>query len=88
MLLLVRPIHWILTFGVFDSLYCFVDMNDAMNLAEGCIKHCVQESLNRCQSELNLFGKFVNKTLSDRLQVCIAIAMNVLFAHNHAKCFV
>ena len=46
----------------------FADLKDDMNLAEDMLKYVINDVLDRCPDEMDLFNRFVDKGLIDRLR--------------------
>ncbi|MGC9452392.1 MAG: asparagine--tRNA ligase [Oceanipulchritudo sp.] len=55
-------------FWMIEPEMAFCDINGDMDLAESFIKHLIGDILEHCQEDLELFGKFVDKELHDRLR--------------------
>ncbi len=45
----------------------FAELDDVMNISEEMLKSVINDVLNKCQSELNMLNKFVDKGLLERL---------------------
>lgn len=55
-------------FWMIEPEIAFCDLNGDMDLAESFIKYLVAEMLNNCRDELQLFNRFVDKGLIERLE--------------------
>lgn len=55
-------------FWMVEPEMAFADIYDLMDLAEGLIKYVVEYVLKHCEPDLNLFNKFVDNGLLERLQ--------------------
>ncbi|MBD5608150.1 MAG: asparagine--tRNA ligase [Desulfovibrio sp.] len=55
-------------FWMVEPEMAFADINDLMELAEGLVKHVVTHTLHRCEDDIDLFDKFVEKGLKDHLR--------------------
>lgn len=55
-------------FWMVEPEMAFADINDLMDVAEGLVKHVTRHVLNHCLPDLELFDKFVDKGLLDRLR--------------------
>ncbi|HHT81966.1 MAG TPA: asparagine--tRNA ligase [Acholeplasmataceae bacterium] len=58
-------------FWMIEPEMAFTDLNQLMNVAEAMVKHLVQTLFNKLPDELELFDKFVEKGLKERLQVVL-----------------
>ncbi|MDE5833282.1 MAG: asparagine--tRNA ligase [Desulfovibrio sp.] len=54
-------------FWMVEPEMAFADINDLMELAEGLVKHVVSHTLKRCEPDIDLFDKYVEKGLKDNL---------------------
>ena len=54
-------------FWMVEPEIAFADLEDDMNLAEGMLKHVINEVMDRCPDELAMLNKFVDKGLIERL---------------------
>ena len=54
-------------FWMIEPEMAFYDLKDNMNFAEEFVKYLIQDILNHCKEDLELFNNFVDKTLFDRL---------------------
>lgn len=54
-------------FHMIEPEMAFADLFAAMDNAEGYVKHTVKHVLKTCQTDLDFFGKFMDKTLMERL---------------------
>ncbi len=54
-------------FHMIEPEMAFADLFDAMNNAEGFVKHTVKHVIKTCQTDLSFFEKFMDKTLTERL---------------------
>lgn len=54
-------------FHMIEPEMAFCDMFQAMTNAENYVKHVVRHALKVCETDLAFFGKFMDKTLSQRL---------------------
>lgn len=54
-------------FWMIEPEVAFADLNDNMRLAEELIRHLVRFVMTECESDLELFARFVDKTLIQRL---------------------
>ena len=54
-------------FWMIEPEMAFCDLNDNMNVIEGCIKYCINYVLDNCKDELNFFNTMIDKTLLERL---------------------
>jgi len=50
-------------FWMIEPEMAFADLNDNMDLGEGCIKWLISYLLDNCRDDLDLFGNFVDKGL-------------------------
>jgi len=55
-------------FWMIEPEIAFADLNDDMNLAEDMLKYVLTYVLDRCPDEIDLFNRFVDKGLKDRLE--------------------
>ena len=55
-------------FWMVEPEMAFADLDDLMNLAESLVKHVVKHVLEHCAADIELFNKFVDKGLTERLQ--------------------
>lgn len=55
-------------FWMVEPELAFADINDLMDVAEGLVKHVTRHVLEHCLPDLELFDKFVDKGLIERLQ--------------------
>ena len=55
-------------FWMIEPEMAFCDLQDDMDLAESFIKYLVSDILEHCKSDLEMFGKFVDKGLHERLK--------------------
>ncbi len=55
-------------FWMIEPEMAFCDLEGDMDLAEEFIKHLILDILDNCSEDLDLFGKFVDKGLHDRLR--------------------
>jgi len=55
-------------FWMIEPEMAFCDLNGDMDLAEEFIKHLILDILENCSEDLELFGKFVDKGLHERLR--------------------
>ncbi|MEX0323610.1 MAG: asparagine--tRNA ligase [Puniceicoccaceae bacterium] len=58
-------------FWMIEPEMAFCDLEGDMDLAEEFIKYLVNDILENCESDLNMFGKFVDKGLLDRLKFVV-----------------
>ncbi len=56
-------------FWMIEPEMAFCDLNGDMNLAENFIREMVRHIRTACAEDLNLFARFVDKTLNDRLEM-------------------
>jgi asparaginyl-tRNA synthetase len=49
----------------------FCDLEGDMDLAEAFIKYLIKDILEHCEEDLQMFGKFVDKTLLERLKFVV-----------------
>ena len=54
-------------FWMIEPEMAFADLNDNMNVIEGCIKYCINYVMDHCKDELNFFNTMIDKTLLERL---------------------
>ena len=54
-------------FWMIEPEMAFADLNDNMNVIEGCIKYCINYVMEHCKDELNFFNTMIDKTLLERL---------------------
>lgn len=54
-------------FWMIEPEMAFYDIHDNMNLAEAFVKHLVRDVIENCSDDLEIFSKFVDKGLMDRL---------------------
>ena len=54
-------------FWMIEPEICFADLNDDMNLAEDMIKYIISYVLENAPEEMELFNKFIDTNLFDRL---------------------
>lgn len=55
-------------FWMVEPEFSFADLNDLMDLAEALVKHVTARVLSKCAADIELFDKFVDKGLKQRLQ--------------------
>jgi asparaginyl-tRNA synthetase len=55
-------------FWMIEPEAAFFDLRDNMSLAEDMIKHLVTHALNNCRNDLELFDRYVEKGLLERLE--------------------
>jgi asparaginyl-tRNA synthetase len=55
-------------FNMLEYEFCFGDLDSNIDLAEGCIKFCVEQVIAHCQEELAILNKFSEDTLLPKLQ--------------------
>ncbi len=55
-------------FWMIEPEMAFADLEDLMELAEGLVRHVVAHVLDKCAADVELFDRFVDKGLKDRLQ--------------------
>lgn len=55
-------------FWMVEPEFSFADLNDLMDLAEALVKHVTARVLSKCAEDIELFDKFVEKGLKQRLQ--------------------
>lgn len=58
-------------FWMVEPEVAFCDLQGDMDLAEECVKELVTDALEHCAEDLDLFGKFVDKGLHDRLRFVV-----------------
>ena len=54
-------------FNMLEAEFCFGELSDNINLAESCIKYCVQQAMEKCQEEMNILDKATNGALKTKL---------------------
>ncbi len=54
-------------FWMIEPEMAFADLDDNMALGEGLVRHVVTQVLERCEGDIDLFDKFVDKGLKARL---------------------
>jgi len=54
----------------------FCDLEGDMDLAEAFIKYLIQDILEHCEEDLQMFGKFVDKALLERLKFVVERPFN------------
>lgn len=54
-------------FWMLEPEMAFFDLNDDMDLAEELIKHLISHALTHCREDIDLFARFIDKTLYSRL---------------------
>ena len=59
-------------FWMVEPEMAFCDLVGDINLAEAFLKHLVQYVLEHCQEDLDLFAKFIDNQLMDKLQGVVA----------------
>ena len=55
-------------FWMIEPEMSFADLNDNMDVIEGCVKYCINYVLENCRDELNFFTTQVDKDLIKRLE--------------------
>lgn len=55
-------------FWMVEPEFAFADLTDLMDLAEGLVKHVVAKVLDKCRPDIDLFDKFVDKGLKEKLK--------------------
>ena len=55
-------------FWMVEPEMAFADLEDDMNVAEEMLKYVIRYVMERCPDELNMFNKFVDKGLKERLE--------------------
>ncbi|MFG6375736.1 MAG: asparagine--tRNA ligase, partial [Desulfovibrio sp.] len=55
-------------FWMVEPEAAFIGLDDLMDLGEGLVRHVVRHVLDRCQEDIGLFDKFVDKGLAARLE--------------------
>lgn len=55
-------------FWMVEPEMSFADLHDLMDLAEDLVKYVVSHVLEHCEADIDLFNKFVDKGLKERLQ--------------------
>lgn len=55
-------------FWMIEPEMAFCDLQGDMDLAESFVKYLIQDIVNTCPEEMNLFNKFVDKGLQERLK--------------------
>src|SRR5438270_5455653 len=58
-------------FWMIESELAFTDLNRNVALAEEIVKYLIRDVREKCAEDLELFGKFVDKELNDRLQFVV-----------------
>ena len=58
-------------FWMVEPEMAFYDLNETMDLAETLIRNIIQKTLSNCQLDLDLFARFVDKTLMKTLSTII-----------------
>lgn len=58
-------------FWMVEPELAFADIHDLMDLAEDLVKYAVTHVLNKCGPDIELFDKFVDKGLVERLQTTV-----------------
>lgn len=59
-------------FHMIEPEMAFADMREAMTNAENFVKHVVKHVLDNCETDLEFFGKFMDKTLHARLKALVS----------------
>ena len=55
-------------FWMIEPEIAFADLHDDMNLAESLLKYVIVDVLDKCPDEMDLFNRFIDKGLIDRLR--------------------
>ena len=55
-------------FWMVEPEFAFADLGDLMDLAEGLVKHVVARVLDKCAQDIDLFDRFVDKGLRQKLE--------------------
>ena len=55
-------------FWMLEPEMAFFDLKDDMDLAEELIQHLISHALTHCREDLDLFARFIDKTLYSRLE--------------------
>lgn len=55
-------------FWMIEPEMSFADLNDNMDVIEGCVKYCINYVLENCKDELNFFNTQIDKDLIKRLE--------------------
>jgi asparaginyl-tRNA synthetase len=58
-------------FWMIEPEMAFCDLEGDMDLAEAFIKYLIKDILEHCEEDLQMFGKFVDKTLLERLKFVV-----------------
>lgn len=58
-------------FWMIEPEMAFEELNDDMDLAEQCVKHCIKGVLKTCEKDVELFARFVDKNLMERLTTIV-----------------
>jgi asparaginyl-tRNA synthetase len=59
-------------FWMIEPEMAFADLNDDMDVIEGCIKFCIEYVLERCPAEMEFFNSMIDTTLQQRLEALVA----------------
>jgi len=63
-------------FWMIEPEMAFCDLEGDMDLAEAFIKYLIKDVLEHCEEDLEMFGKFVDKTLLERLKFVVERPFN------------
>lgn len=63
-------------FWMIEPEMAFCDLEGDMDLAEAFIKYLIRDVLEHCEEDLQMFGKFVDKTLLERLKFVVERPFN------------
>jgi asparaginyl-tRNA synthetase len=63
-------------FWMIEPEMAFCDLEGDMDLAEAFIKYLIQDILEHCEEDLQMFGKFVDKALLERLKFVVERPFN------------
>lgn len=58
-------------FWMVEPELAFADIHDLMDLGEDLVKHVVRHVLDKCEPDIQLFDKFVDKGLIERLETTV-----------------
>ena len=56
-------------FWMVEPEIAFCDLNELMDIEEDCLKYVIRDVLENCKEEMDLFDKFVEKGLKDKLNM-------------------
>jgi asparaginyl-tRNA synthetase len=59
-------------FWMLEPEIAFAGAAEAMDVAEGCVRACVESLLQSCGEDLEFFGKHIDQAVQARLESCVA----------------